>query len=662
MHRSELPTHAPQTHTPTHTPTHTSTHIRTHIRSTRIRTRTYLSAGLALAGLIGAGVAAAPGATAALSTAQVTSAGQTIAGFAASGAWWVNDLAKFSSSAKAQAASLLFTSAGLDLSQFRYNIGGGGVGVSTPDRAAPGFLTSSGTYNWSADPGGVYFLQAAASDGVPDLIGFVNSAPEQYTSNSQNCAGTLVSGDESAYGTYLATVASHFKSLGITLGQISPMNEPDDSFSSCGQEGMAVPASERAGTVSAVGSALASAGLSTTVIADESSQTTQSVSEVPTWISNSTAAGYTSAIAHHTYNNPSSTQLELEGALGAFYNKAAWNSEICCQNSSGSWSQQYDPTITGGLTIATDVYKDLTFADDSAFQWWTALSNGLGCDPSTSSTCATSFNSSGWNDGLIYYDPNYASDGNQTLYITKRFYALAQFSRFVRPGAVRYNVTASPSGVETSAFWNSSARTWTVVAINTNSSSTSLSLNLGSGTLSSQSAYQTSSSQNLASVSGPSVSGSTITASLPGSSVTTYVLGSSGAPGSGGTTARELAGTQSGKCLDVPNSSFTNGTQVDIQNCTGSSQEEFTLTASGAVTAGGKCLDAYQQGKTAGTVVDVYTCNGGSNQRWALRPDGVLTNAASGLCLDVAGQKTAAGSPVDLWTCNGGTNQQWTLN
>jgi hypothetical protein len=155
MHRSELPTHTPAT------PIHTGS------RRTRVRTRTHLSAGLALAGLIGAAVVAAPGATAALSTAQVTSAGQTIAGFAASGAWWVNDLAKFSASAKAQAASLLFTSAGLNLSQYRYNIGGGGVDVTTPDRAAPGFLTSSGTYNWNADPGGVYFLQAAAARSSP---------------------------------------------------------------------------------------------------------------------------------------------------------------------------------------------------------------------------------------------------------------------------------------------------------------------------------------------------------------------------------------------------------------------------------------------------------------------------------------------------------------
>jgi hypothetical protein len=120
-------------------------------------------------------------------------------------------------------------------------------------------------------------------------------------------------------------------------------------------------------------------------------------------------------------------------------------------------------------------------------QWWTALSSALGCDPATSSTCATSVNenSTGWNDGLIYYDPSYASDGNQNLYLTKRFYVLGQYSKYVRPGAVRYGLSGSPSGVQTMAFWNNGQ--WTVVADNTSTSATTLGLNLGSGTLTSAS-------------------------------------------------------------------------------------------------------------------------------------------------------------------------------
>ena len=119
-------------------------------------------------------------------------------------------------------------------------------------------------------------------------------------------------------------------------------------------------------------------------------------------------------------------------------------------------------------------------------------------------------------------------------------------------------------------------------------------------------------------------------------------------------------GGQSGKCLDVPNASTTNGTQLDIWTCNGGTNQQYTLNASGTITVyGDKCLDAYQGGTAPGTIVDIYTCDGGTNQQWQEQSNGTITNVRSGLCLDVAGQGTANGSQVDLWTCNGGANQQW---
>ncbi|RAG86128.1 beta-glycosidase [Streptacidiphilus pinicola] len=628
----------------------------------RRATRTVLALGTALAATLLPTVAPTS-AGAATGAAQITGAAQTITGFGASGAWWPNDLANFSTTAQTQAADLLFTSSGIQLSQYRYNIGGGGTGVSVTARAPQTFLTSSGSYDWTRDPGGQKFLSLAAADGVPDLIGFVNSAPAAWTTNGKSCGGSVNTGQDAAYGSYLATIAAHFAAQGEAFDQISPMNEPDDSFSSCGQEGMSVAPSARAGVIDAVGSALRSAGLSTTVIADESSQTTQLTSEAPTWLADASAPGYVSAIAHHTYNFPSGSQLEQVGALGATNSKPVWATEICCQVSGGGYGQQYDPTITGALTMANSVYDDLAYGNDSAFQWWTALSSELGCDPTTSGSCATTVNSSGWNDGLVYYDPNYASDGNQTLYPTKRFYALGQYSKFVRPGAVRYAVAGSPGGVQTLAFWQNNA--WTVVATNTNSSATALTLNAGSGTLTPTASYRTSVTQSLASVAAPSVSGGALTATLPAQSITTYVLASAGQPGTTAPTGQTLTGVQSGRCLDVPGGSTTNGTQWELYDCNGGSNQHLTLTASGAVTVYSgsslKCLDGYQGGTAPGTVVDLYSCNGGANQTWVFHPDGSLTNAASGLCLDAYGQGTANGTKIDEWTCNGGSNQQWTL-
>ena len=631
--------------------------------SSRPRARTWTGVvAIAVLAITGADVGQSHGVDLEAATvAQVTAAAQTIAGFGASGAWWVNDLAHFSPGVRTQAGDLLFDSSGIQLSQYRYNIGGGGVGVAGGPRAPQTFLTSDGSYDWTKDPGGQAFLKMASAAGVPDLIGFVNSAPSVWTSNGKSCGGRFVTSDNAAYAGYLSTIVSHFAGQGVRISEISPMNEPDNTFGSCGQEGMTVPAADRAGVISAVGSALSAAGLPTTVIADESSQTSQLLSEAPTWLANPAAASAVSAIAHHTYDFPGDTNLQRVGALGAVNGKPVWGSEICCQVTGGGYGQQYDPTIAGGLVLANYIYRDFTLAGDSAFQWWTALSPVMGCDPVADPSCATSVNSSGWNDGLIYYDPKYATNGNQKLYPVKRFYVLGQYSKFVRPGAVRYAINGTPGGVQAMTFWRDNS--WQVVVTNTNTSATAFALNLGSGTLTSSGAYRTSATENISPIAAPSIAGSTMSTTLPAQSVSTFLLGSSGRPGSGGYPARQLIGAGSGRCLDVPGASTTNGTRLEIHDCDGGSNQRFTLTASGAITVyGNKCLDAYQQGTSAGTVVDIYICNGGRNQRWEPHPNGTITNAQSGLCLDVVGQATGNGSKVDIWPCNGGSNQSWSLN
>ena len=131
----------------------------------------------------------------------------------------------------------------------------------------------------------------------------------------------------------------------------------------------------------------------------------------------------------------------------------------------------------------------------------------------------------------------------------------------------------------------------------------------------------------------------------------------------GGGLSGEVHAVGAGKCLDVPNATQTNGTQLDIHDCTGATNQIFTYTPTHQLTVYGstKCLDAYAKGTTAGTKVDLYDCNGGTNQQWNLNTNGTITSAQSGLCLDVTGGSTTNGTPVELWTCNSGTNQQWKL-
>ncbi len=137
--------------------------------------------------------------------------------------------------------------AGLGLSIYRYNIGGGGVGVQPGARAPRSFLKAPGSYDWDADPGGTAFLRQAHRYGVRRLIGFANSAPRFFTTNDADCGGSLRPARARAYAAYLARVAAHLRAAyAVRLTAVSPMNEPTNSFGDCDQEGMHVGAAERA--------------------------------------------------------------------------------------------------------------------------------------------------------------------------------------------------------------------------------------------------------------------------------------------------------------------------------------------------------------------------------------------------------------------------------
>jgi hypothetical protein len=133
-------------------------------------------------------------------------------------------------------------------------------------------------------------------------------------------------------------------------------------------------------------------------------------------------------------------------------------------------------------------------------------------------------------------------------------------------------------------------------------------------------------------------------------------------PGSGGSggSSGVLRGVGSGRCLDVPNASQTDGTLLNIWDCNGGANQQWTLNSSNQLSVyGNKCLDVPGHATTAGTRVQIWTCNGGANQQWRLNADGTVTGVESGLCLDVTGAATGNGSPVAIWTCNGGANQRW---
>nr|WP_243866268.1 endo-1,4-beta-xylanase [Actinophytocola oryzae] len=127
-------------------------------------------------------------------------------------------------------------------------------------------------------------------------------------------------------------------------------------------------------------------------------------------------------------------------------------------------------------------------------------------------------------------------------------------------------------------------------------------------------------------------------------------------PGTGG--SGNVRSTGAGRCLDVPNASTSNGTQLQVYDCHTNANQLWTYTSSKQLTVyGNKCLGASGRGTTNGTAVVIWDCDGDSNQQWNLNSNGTVTNVQSGLCLDIPA--TANATRVRLWACSGSANQQW---
>jgi O-glycosyl hydrolase len=226
-----------------------------------------------------------------------------------------------------------------------------------------------------------------------------------------------------------------------------------------------------------------------------------------------------------------------------------------------------------------------------------------------------------------------------------------------------------PAGINEYYLQLSNTGAWSIVRNNTSDTLTTL----ASGTVA---APGTGTWQHLA----LTFNGTSISAAINGSTVGTVTdgtyrsgmigLGTSGYQtdqfdnlsvtlvGSATPTGPIIAGDDTAECVDDNAGSATNGTIIEMWDCTGGAAQNWTVASNGTVGINSKCLDITGGSTANGALIEEWTCNGGGNQQW-VAVNGLLMNPASGKCLDDPGFNTTEGTQLDLWTCNGGSNQQW---
>jgi glucuronoarabinoxylan endo-1,4-beta-xylanase len=307
------------------------------------------------------------------------------------------------------------------------------------------------------------------------------SAPAAWKDNgSEVNGGHLLLAYYDAWASRLAGFAQTLQQkAGVPLYGLSVQNEPD--FTASGYASMVYTNQELASFVKVLGPKLAALNPRPKLLAPDVAVWTGAWGYTSAILEDDAAAASLDIIAVHQYREMSAPQTTA---------RPIWQTEQ-------SDMDPFDPGIGNGLVVARWIHDALVIGKVSAWHYWwlTGLNND--------------------NEGLIGYS------GNSRL--TKRFYTVGNFSKFVRPGFIVVGVSGSPKGVSVSAYKNPDTGEFVIVAINQNGSDTVVTLALNGLIAGSVTPWVTSNSLNLARQPAVALDGNTFTATLAASSVTSFV-------------------------------------------------------------------------------------------------------------------------------------------
>lgn len=411
---------------------------------------------------------------------------QTIENFGASDCWSMQKLGTWSMPARNRVADLLFSqSAGIGLSCWRFNIGGGTTDrITNPWRTVETFEVGEGQYDWTRQAPERWFLGAAKARGVAQFLAFVNSPPGRMTRTGitfgQPGGDTtnLKPGFEAQFARYLVDILEHFRdnpdrSERVAFDYVSPINEPNVEWNGTSQEGCRASNEDVKRVLRALDAELKKRGCSTAIAGIEVSGLPP-LSGVAARISAAHGAKYGDYVADFagdpamaavlgrrlSYHDYGSDRLDgqlvenrkaARQAFDRFPGWKPWMSEYCVMTGShGEGGRGRDLGMSTALDVARIIHLDLTIVGVTAWQWWTAVS---GVD---------------YKDGLIYTD--WKKPGDEEFIIPARLlWAFGNYSRFVRPGMRRVDLKG-PShdvrGLMGSAYKDERARRVVAVYVN----------------------------------------------------------------------------------------------------------------------------------------------------------------------------------------------------
>lgn len=378
---------------------------------------------------------------------------------------------------------LLFnTERGAGLSILRLAIGSSTDGVYDHMRSIaphdPGGPLAPARYEWDGVDGGqVWAAREAMRYGVRRFYACAWSAPGYMLTNGSDVGGGVVrglpgtpadGGDwRAAYADYLLQYVRFYRDAGIPITDLGFTNEPDIFHmfpDHVAHAAMRMDPAQVVDFVKVLGPAVERSGLPLSLVCADAMSWARQAEYTAAVEADPEAARWVSVHTGHGYVEPVRTPLPTT--------RATWMSEWEPDVLGTTWVPGWDSGHRAdGIRLAEDIHDTLTTANVNGYVYWTGASIG-------------------GTRALVRLDaPGYT--------VAKRLWALAAYSRFVRPGAVRVAATSPDPEVKASAFVDPDGRT-TANLLNTSTSPVPVALRRGP---SSSDVYVTDEQRSLAHVS-----------------------------------------------------------------------------------------------------------------------------------------------------------------
>ncbi|KAF4634818.1 hypothetical protein G7Y89_g3287 [Cudoniella acicularis] len=433
---------------------------------------------------------------------------QTVDGFGVSQAFQrANQIQHLSTKNQTRVLDLLFSdTTGAGLTILRNGIGSSNSSIrdymNTILPVSPGSPSSTPNYTWDGvDSGQVWLSQQVMNNyGVKIFYADAWSAPAFMKDNNEDTDGGLLCGVtgssnsscagqdwRQAYADYLVQYLRYYEEAGVHITHVSWLNEPEltEPYASMVSDGK-----QAADFLKVFTPTLRKSGLDVKILCCDAAGW-EYQRQMVTDIQKAGAEPLMDIIASHGYSSPPTTPFASK--------LPTWQTEWA--DLSDPWTTAWDAEESDGegFTWAVKIQDSFVQSNCTAFIYW------IGAEISPG------------NSMLIRL-------GNDTVEPSKKLWAMAQFSRFVKPGAVRVGSTSTNSTLHVSAFQNADGGL-AIQVINTHENDTDVQLVVqGATSLGSGRSWLTDNTNDLTDQGGFQVSGGASNQTVQGRSMTSFIF------------------------------------------------------------------------------------------------------------------------------------------